>query len=707
MKFTQAMALSASFGLFACVLEPGDDTSEDISTKQLLALNGPLPYRGVNLSSAEFGVSSDGSGALPGSHGTDYIYPSTANGYQGVSYFMDRGATTFRIPFRWERLQTSRRASLNSTELSRLRTTVEEITNRGGVAILDPHNYARYGTNILDSESEYDDFADFWRKLADAFKSNPKVIFGLMNEPYGFATERWVSAANRAIAAIRATGANQLILVPGMAYSGAHSWNQSWYGTPNAQAMLNITDSGNNFAFEVHQYFDSDYSGTNAACATSTGVETVQGFTSWLKQHQKRGFLGEFGSGTSSTCQSAVNGVLSHLEANADVWLGYTWWAGGPWWGNYFTGLDPQAGTDRPQMSWLVPHFAWNAGPVASCTDGVRNGTETGVDCGGSCPACTSSCTPSVYEAENMTKSTGGAVSGGWNIWSNGSVSTTHNFVAGTATVTVRARGSVAAGVWPTMELRIGGAVVGSRVVNATEWTDYSFTYAATAGSKSLAVFFTNDLYQAPEDRNLYVDKVTVSCPSSTSASCTDGVRNGTETGVDCGGSCPACVVAPSCTDGVRNGNETGVDCGGSCPACVIAPSCTDGAKNGTETDVDCGGSCSADCAVGQGCGLGSDCQSGHCTSGTCSAPPQSGEPCSPAVTKTGGGTGNFETTGAVCYKTTQNLSGWGCSNFTGRTVLVNDVAVTCGAPLPAQVGGAYYFEVSSGQYPWASIYWW
>ncbi len=48
---------------------------------------------------------------------------------------------------------------------------------------------------------------------------------------------------------------------------------------------------------------------------------------------------------------------------------------------------------------------------------------------------------------------------------------------------------------------------------------------------------------------------------------CSDGVQNGNETGVDCGGpDCPAC---PTCSDGVQNGNETGIDCGGpDCPAC-------------------------------------------------------------------------------------------------------------------------------------------
>lgn len=78
-------------------------------------------------------------------------------------------------------------------------------------------------------------------------------------------------------------------------------------------------------------------------------------------------------------------------------------------------------------------------------------------------------------------------------------------------------------------------------------------------------------------------------------ASCQDGVQNGDEEGVDCGGAaCVACIdgqrpcsngpvecdsficiegvcQAPTCEDGVRNGDEEGVDCGGTsgCGACL------------------------------------------------------------------------------------------------------------------------------------------
>jgi len=61
---------------------------------------------------------------------------------------------------------------------------------------------------------------------------------------------------------------------------------------------------------------------------------------------------------------------------------------------------------------------------------------------------------------------------------------------------------------------------------------------------------------------------------------CTDGIQNGNETGVDCGGNCPAC---PTCFDGIQNGTETGVDCGGTiCPACNTNTNSNNGSTNAT-----------------------------------------------------------------------------------------------------------------------------
>lgn len=69
--------------------------------------------------------------------------------------------------------------------------------------------------------------------------------------------------------------------------------------------------------------------------------------------------------------------------------------------------------------------------------------------------------------------------------------------------------------------------------------------------------------------------------------SCDDGIRDGDETDIDCGGEgCVACVPGASC--------QRHSDCtGGTCLAGVCAAtSCEDGIRNGDETGIDCGGAC-------------------------------------------------------------------------------------------------------------------
>ncbi|MGE0788166.1 MAG: DUF4215 domain-containing protein [Sandaracinaceae bacterium] len=74
------------------------------------------------------------------------------------------------------------------------------------------------------------------------------------------------------------------------------------------------------------------------------------------------------------------------------------------------------------------------------------------------------------------------------------------------------------------------------------------------------------------------------------------------------------------------NTPRDGADCagGGICNAsgtCVI-PTCTDGVQNGDETDVDCGGGCAptTTCDDGEGCSVAGDCTSGSCMAMTCQA---------------------------------------------------------------------------------------
>ncbi|NLS12478.1 glycoside hydrolase family 5 protein [Vibrio sp. SM6] len=307
------------------------------------------PYFGVNLSGAEFNTQ-----ALPGRYDFDYTYPDV----QDVDYFMGKGMTIFRLPFRWERIQHETFDELNQQQLQHIDRLVRHITAKGALVILDPHNFARYYGNVIgEKDLPISAFADLWTKLARHYKNNPNVLFGLMNEPSGMSSELWLEDANAAIAAIRATGANNLILVPGNGFSGASSWFGSWYGTPNAEVLLSIEDPLDHYIIEVHQYLDANSSGTSTTCVEA---ERLQRFTDWLKTHNKKAFLGEFGAADTPECRQALAKMLDHINANQAVWLGWTWWSAGPWWGSYPFSLQPSNGKDRPQMR-LLEHYMQQA----------------------------------------------------------------------------------------------------------------------------------------------------------------------------------------------------------------------------------------------------------------------------------------------------------------------------------------------------------
>ena len=308
--------------------------------------------KGVNLAGAEFGE-----GNLPGTYGQDYIYPNEGE----VDYFTSKGMNIFRIGFRWERLQRSEFAELNETELARMNEIVNYATSNGAYVLLNPHNYSRYyGDVVGQGQVSAEAFGDFWAKVADVYKDNPRVMFGLVNEPHDMSTEVWVDNANTAIAAIRETGATNVITVPGNGWTGAHSWTDSWYGTSNAEAMLDITDPIDNIAFEVHQYLDSNSSGAGQQCVSSTiGSERMEDFTAWLREHDKVGILAEFGAAPNETCMNAIDDMLSYVHDNSDVYMAWVWWAAGPWWGNsYFLSIEPYGnGEDKPQMAVLEEYL--------------------------------------------------------------------------------------------------------------------------------------------------------------------------------------------------------------------------------------------------------------------------------------------------------------------------------------------------------------
>ena len=311
------------------------------------AAAGPLPLTGVNLSGGEWNIKPQ--------NGTNYHFPTRAE----IDYFSGQGMNFFRYPFRWETLQTELRKPLVPAALASLKESVRFATDRKLIVILDPHNCARYGTNIVGaSQVRAADFADFWARLANEFGDDSHVWFGLVNEPHDMSTRLWYEDANVAIAAIRATGAKNMILVPGNHWSGASGWMGGGENS-NAKWAMNVKDPLDHWAFEVHQYVDGDGSGTKKVVVSPTiGAERLSKFVKWCRENHVQAVLGEFGVPVVPTGEETVHNMLKSMERDSDVWVGWTWWAAGARWGDYLFSIEPKPdGSERPQMAWLRPHL--------------------------------------------------------------------------------------------------------------------------------------------------------------------------------------------------------------------------------------------------------------------------------------------------------------------------------------------------------------
>jgi hypothetical protein len=129
-------------------------------------------------------------------------------------------------------------------------------------------------------------------------------------------------------------------------------------------------------------------------------------------------------------------------------------------------------------------------------------------------------------------------------------------------------------------------------------------------------------------DAQSHIDRYRVAAPC---APCDDGTlcrdADDCASGVCSDNTC----LPPTCTDGVRNGDEQGVDCGAeACFACT----CSNGELDANETDVDCGGTCGP-CLGAAMCQEDADCF-GRCVDSRCTDTCEDRE----NVNLIGGGTG-------------------------------------------------------------------
>ncbi len=193
-----------------------------------------------------------------------------------------------------------------------------------------------------------------------AYQQNTQLILGIMNEPFSQQDPRHIDqdpsvqtifdTEMAAVIAIRKLVPNNLILMSGNGWDPLHAWTTSYpnmdgkntdpsnaniFTQANIVADLSQADLStdtSNIAVEVHQYFDSNYSGTQQVCTHYNSQDDFNNtmnltpFVQWMTAEHMKVFLSEFGGSDDSAsgpfsgpgdCVQDMNWILDDLTKNA------------------------------------------------------------------------------------------------------------------------------------------------------------------------------------------------------------------------------------------------------------------------------------------------------------------------------------------------------------------------------------------------------
>ena len=192
-------------------------------------------------------------------------------------------ARIIRLPYLAECAVPTALGAINASYMNIIKQIIGTAANSNVPVVLDMHDYGYvHGQDITTASGEAD-FLDVHNKVIDWLKANltPQqfslLVIGLMNEPHVQTDAAYRPVFQSAINELRKDGFSGKITYPGTGYSGAHNLSV------NSTFMSGVTDPANNLLAEVHQYFDSDYSGTHDVPISGSGLgqATLSGAEQW------------------------------------------------------------------------------------------------------------------------------------------------------------------------------------------------------------------------------------------------------------------------------------------------------------------------------------------------------------------------------------------------------------------------------------------
>ncbi len=305
---------------------------------------------GINICGAEFGEKN-----LPGTLGTDYIFPSERQ----IAYFAKKGFKTIVLPFKWERIQPKLGEELDLSYVTLIKQFLLDCKKNNVQSIITMQNFAKY--RIADQEHSLGSkqlpielFSDVWKRIAGIFATENSVWgYDIMNEPRGIYGRNWFKAAQSAIDAIRMHDTTAYVIVDGENGSFSYEWKY------DNDKLKDLKDQWNKVIYDAHCYFDYDHSGRYDSTYTrkideKIGIKFVKPFIDWLKKYNKRGIVGEFGiPANNEKWEMVMRNFLDYLKAQG---VQANYWAAGIWWGKYALSIEPENEIDKPQMK-ILEHY--------------------------------------------------------------------------------------------------------------------------------------------------------------------------------------------------------------------------------------------------------------------------------------------------------------------------------------------------------------
>jgi endoglucanase len=272
------------------------------------------------------------------------------------------GFVTIRLPIRWSNhAERTRPYRLHANFLARIDTAVAMANARGLTLILTMQHYRQlegrpldYQERPVDQDVVDERFVALWKQIAEHYRFAPEnILFELYNEPHGrLNARRWNSLYPRALAAIRATNPQRLVVLGPADYYHADALTQLHPPANDGSLLITIHHyEPIDFTFQGAPWVTGAHRWVGRGCCDDAQkariLAPLKQAKAWAHAYQYPIFVGEFGSYRRAPLEDRVRYTAFVRSAIENEGFAWAYWELAHDFGLY----------DRQQKRWRLPLY--------------------------------------------------------------------------------------------------------------------------------------------------------------------------------------------------------------------------------------------------------------------------------------------------------------------------------------------------------------